>query len=63
MHNVTTTRDVDVARQLVADALQAVALDHHEDPDTVALAKVMSENVRGWTHTTRLREFLEGVSA
>ncbi len=60
---ITPAVDVDAARQLVADALQAVARDQHEDPHTVALATAMSENVRGWTHTTRLRDFLEGVQA
>lgn len=61
MDNNTITFDVDEARALVADALAAHA-SWDIDPDAAALLKTMSENVRGWTHTTRLRDFLDTVT-
>jgi hypothetical protein len=52
---------VDDARAVLADALVAFADRDGTHPDEAALASAMADNVRGWTHTTRLREFLEAV--
>ena len=65
----TTTVDVDAARELISAALSTYAevvsdqLDRSDDPaadqsDLVLLAE-LAGNVTGWTHTTRLREFLQ----
>lgn len=55
------------ARRLLVAALNTAA-DRYTDLDLVqdeavrldvALLRAMADNVSGWTHTTRLREFLE----
>ena len=65
----------DNARRLVAAALQHYA-DHWHDqleqrPDDlevgsviteVAWARALADHVTGWTHTTRLREYLDASS-
>lgn len=65
MHDTSTTietTDADTARGVVAAALTAFAADRTTSVADATLALAMSENVRGWTHTTRLRDFLEGVA-
>lgn len=62
----------DNARALVATALIAFADQHEAHPDTlvdgellrdVALARSMAAHMTGWTHTTRLRDFLSSQTA
>ena len=65
----TTTADVAAARELISAALSTYAevvadqLDRSDDPATdqldLALLAELAGNVTGWTHTTRLREFLQ----
>jgi hypothetical protein len=67
-----TTVSPNDARRLVAAALQlfvhhwtdqlearAIQLDIPAINADLDLASVLADNVTGWTHTTRLREFLE----
>lgn len=61
----------DNARQLVAAALVAFADQHEARLDVsdesvvrdVALARSMAAHMTGWTHTTRLRDFLASQTA
>lgn len=77
MENTTTTASslavsVDDARDLVERALSAFAktlaaevggqVDVTPYLRDMNLALHMADNVKGWTHTTRLREFLEAVA-
>lgn len=68
----TTTATPGNARQLVATALTLFAdvwtgkleaapdaLDLASVTRDIALARTMASNTTGWTHTTRLREFLD----
>lgn len=45
---------VAVALHLYADQAAAAAVP----ADRIELARAMADNLRGWTHTTRLRDFL-----
>lgn len=57
------------ARRLLVAALNTAA-DKYDELDTedeavcldIALLRTMADNVTGWTHTTRLREFLESAN-
>lgn len=77
MNSTSTTTtplavSVDDARDLVEKALNAYAktlaaecgglVDVTPHLRSMNLALHMADNVRGWTHTTRLREFLEAVA-
>lgn len=50
------------ARSLVATALERYSHDPTLTVQDRSLLKAMSANVQGWTHTTRLREFLKKVT-
>lgn len=52
-----TDDEIAAARRVIEDAMRRYA----DDPANVRhyrLAVALAENVRGWTHTTRLRDFL-----
>lgn len=57
-----STEQIDDARRVVAEALTQYAAAAGTSPADGDLAQAMARNVRGWTHTTRLRHFLTGVN-
>lgn len=58
----TVEPDVDEVRDLVTLALKRYAATGPSvTPSERALLEAMAANPTGWTHTTRLREFLAGV--
>lgn len=58
-----TDKDLAQVRHLIESALIYFADNAH--PTELAVAGVtaseLAENVQGWTHTTRLRDFVEGL--
>lgn len=63
--NPTAVVDVDQARDLVAAILSEYVANAgpEVESDELELAAALAANVKGWTHTTRLRDFLAGVNS
>lgn len=62
-HDPVTEQDLKEVRGLIELALQF--FNDHASPSALMAAGVtaedLAEDVRKWTHTTRLRDFVEGV--
>lgn len=58
-----TDEDLNDVRVLLEDALRSYAENAPDGLEPVAgvTAEELANNVRGWTHTTRLRDFVAGV--
>lgn len=58
-----TQHSVSDVRQILDRALTHYLTTGACDPADQFIVLAMAENPRRWTHTTRLREFIEGVNA
>ncbi|MCB9377115.1 MAG: hypothetical protein H6515_14770 [Microthrixaceae bacterium] len=59
---IDTSVSADEAREIVQDALEHYVRTANVDDIAEQVARAFAHNVKGWTHTTRLRDFLEAVT-